>query len=676
MRKIYLFMLLLFVTAATNAQVLLSESFEGTTFPPAGWTRVNAGTGNNWQRYTDYATFVNGAADGTAAMGVHFNPTSAQNTWMFTPGLTLTAGVSYTLSFSYVTFATLDGTGSVYAENLKVTVGNAATAAAATTVLMDSSLTNVDWRKGVFTYVPASTGTYYFGFNCHSAADKWRLSVDQVKVSVTPSGIPTCATPVSPLNGATNVTYDPALTLRWKATAGATEYDVYVGTSYIYSTADTFANLTGATALTTYSWHVVPKNSFGSATGCDANAQSFTTAAALPPPSCAVYVNPLPNATGVNPNSLAFRWRKDPNATSYYFRFADAADQLIYENVVTDTFIVLNLQNLPNDSAYNNTFKWKVLPLNAEYDDGPANCNLVAFSTMAKPTTAPTCTQLISPANGATNVQYVSASGTPAINISWNAVPNATGYKVYLGATASSLQLLGTAGGTSVNITGIATSSTNYWNIIPTNSIGDATGCPAPWSFTTAATVPVTLVDFTAEKKGTVNQLTWTTATEQNNAGFAIERSANGKDFTTLSFVNSKGDNGFSNATLNYSFVDETPLMGVNYYRLKQTDKDGRFEYSKTVKVANSSLMKFEIVNVYPNPAKDQVRLILNSVASDKVSVAITDLSGKLISNQAASVKTGDNEVVLNVSALSAGSYFITVTSGNGEKLNTKFIKQ
>ncbi len=670
-------MLMLFVTAATDAQVLLSEGFESPTFPPTGWTRVNAGSGNNWLRYTDYGSYVNGAAEGTAAMGVNYNTTNAHNAWMFTPGLTLSAGVSYTLSFSYVTFATLIS-GETYPEKLKVTVGNAATVAAATTVLMDSTLSNVEWRNGVFTYVPTTTGTYYFGFNCYSPADMWRMSVDQVKVTVTPTGVPSCATPVSPLNGATNVTYDPNLRLTWNSVQGATEYDVYVGNSFITTTTDTFALLSGGSPTTTFSWYVVPKNAFGPATGCAAGAQTFTTAAALGAPDCATYVNPLPNATGVSPVGLIFRWKKDPNATQYYFLLVNATeDTLIYETQtpIVDTFIQLNLQNMANDYAFSRTFKWIVLPLNAEHDQGPANCNFVAFTTSAKPTVAPTCTQLIAPANGATNVQYTTSGGQPAITISWNSVANATGYKIYFGATSANLALLGTTGATSVNVNGLAPGSTRYWNVIPTNSIGDATGCAAPWSFTTATTVPVTLVDFKAEKKGNINLLSWVTATEQNNAGFTVERSANGKDFNALSVVGSKGDNGYSNATLNYVYTDETPLAGVNYYRLKQTDKDGRFEYSKTVKVVNSNLVKFEIVNVYPNPAKDQVRLIMNSIASDKVAIAITDLSGKTISTQSSSVKMGDNEVVLNVSALSAGTYFITVTAGNGEKLNTRFIK-
>lgn len=111
---------------------------------------------------------------------------------------------------------------------------------------------------------------------------------------------------------------------------------------------------------------------------------------------------------------------------------------------------------------------------------------------------------------------------------------------------------------------------------------------------------PVTLVSFSGKAEKERNKLQWKTTSETNNKGFEIEKSADAKTFSMIGFEDGYGD---TNEDKNYSFVDKDPL-DITYYRLKQIDHDGTFEYSSIVAVKNESA-----IAVYPNPAKDVVTI-------------------------------------------------------------------
>lgn len=171
------------------------------------------------------------------------------------------------------------------------------------------------------------------------------------------------------------------------------------------------------------------------------------------------------------------------------------------------------------------------------------------------------------------------------------------------------------------------------------------------------APLPVSLTAFTAVKQGSTSLLNWNTATEVNNAGFDIERSADGRSFSKIGIVYSKAEGGNSNEKLSYSYTDATPLNGTNYYRLRQVDHDGKSEYSKIEQVifgAGSG------VKVYPNPAVSTV----NIEASEGSKVSVYNMVGQRMEVRA----TGSGRLTtLDVSALSAGNYTIQVldnTSG------------
>lgn len=135
--------------------------------------------------------------------------------------------------------------------------------------------------------------------------------------------------------------------------------------------------------------------------------------------------------------------------------------------------------------------------------------------------------------------------------------------------------------------------------------------------------LPVTLVSFSANREGDLNNLTWKTSFENNSKGFEVERSWNGRRFEKVGFVAGHGD---SNSGSDYSFVDKSPLLN-SYYRLKQLDFDGTFAYSSIVSVKNPS----SAVVAYPNPATDHFYL---RNLQEKGEVVLRTLDGKTISRQ------------------------------------------
>ncbi len=125
-------------------------------------------------------------------------------------------------------------------------------------------------------------------------------------------------------------------------------------------------------------------------------------------------------------------------------------------------------------------------------------------------------------------------------------------------------------------------------------------------SITIANPLPITLISFDATLIKNNVWLVWKTQTEINNDYFTLERSSNLENWETIKEVNGAGN---SNTTLGYSTVDQKPLDGVSYYRLKQTDFNGAYSYSDIKSIKNNG---FDNLTVYPNPIKDQLTIFNN----------------------------------------------------------------
>ena len=144
------------------------------------------------------------------------------------------------------------------------------------------------------------------------------------------------------------------------------------------------------------------------------------------------------------------------------------------------------------------------------------------------------------------------------------------------------------------------------------------------------APLPVELIDFTANKKKSDIQLNWQTASEENNAGFDIQKSKNGRDWQSIGFVTGKG---ITSELQQYAFTDPQPYDGNNYYRLKQIDHNGKFEFSQVRHVLMTGLENTHL-QIYPNPSPGHFTLRLHNPKREKANIKLFDSIGNLIWEQ------------------------------------------
>lgn len=175
--------------------------------------------------------------------------------------------------------------------------------------------------------------------------------------------------------------------------------------------------------------------------------------------------------------------------------------------------------------------------------------------------------------------------------------------------------------------------------------------------------LPVSLISFTATRDNQVNRLKWSTDSETNNKGFEIQRSADAVKWEMIGFIPSEMVN--SSAVIHYSYTDDTPLQGVNYYRLRQVDTDGEFSFSPKRAVQEEPAND---ITIGANPATD----ILN-IGGDVNSVRtamIIDYSGRATSHD---IMAGNS---LDVSKLGKGVYILQLGMMSGQKINKRFVKE
>lgn len=190
-------------------------------------------------------------------------------------------------------------------------------------------------------------------------------------------------------------------------------------------------------------------------------------------------------------------------------------------------------------------------------------------------------------------------------------------------------------------------------------------------SGTNIVPLPIELVQFNAVLLNKGVDLTWTTASEKNNNYFTVERSADGVNFGAIGTVKGAGN---SQNELNYYLKDNSPLDGISYYRLKQTDFDGKETYSLIKSISLSLINKFDF-NIYPNPIEKSSIVTLNFTGkeNDKVQVVITDISGKIVSEKELKLVDGATMVELKHD-FEPGIYFIKAIHDQSGAINRKLI--
>lgn len=176
--------------------------------------------------------------------------------------------------------------------------------------------------------------------------------------------------------------------------------------------------------------------------------------------------------------------------------------------------------------------------------------------------------------------------------------------------------------------------------------------------------LPVEIISFNAILDNNIVHLKWSTATETKNAGFTIERSADGMEWCQLGFIPGAGS---SNSTKNYSFEDKSlSLSEKYYYRLKQKDIDGAVKYSNVIEINFVSAKKCELLQNYPNPFNPDTIIKYQIAETGFVTIKIFNSLGKEVLTLLNELReVGSYNIDFKGGYLASGNYFCRLQAGN-----------
>ncbi len=342
---------------------------------------------------------------------------------------------------------------------------------------------------------------------------------------------PSCTSLVSSLAGQNNIALDA--NIEWEPANGADTYEILVGTTsggteiFTGNVGNTllYDPISNFTAGSTIYVTIIPENTIGSASGC--TEQSFTVQSGAPiAPVCTSLSSPTNGESNVNIATTQITWNAVANATGYRITITGTTN-----NNVTDVEVGTNSFILPGNFIYEDTAVVSIIPFNGSTD--ATGCFAESFTIESAPPPSLSCTTLNNPSNGDTNVTV----GTT--QMTWNAVANATGYRITITGTLNNNITNAEVTTNSYTFPGtFINSETANVTIIPFNATDDATGCSTE-TFTIEAGAAVTpaCTTLNSPSNGDTNvvvgtsQMTWNAIT--NATGYRITITGTGNNNIT-----------------------------------------------------------------------------------------------------------------------------------------------
>lgn len=698
---------LIVVAFLIEAKGQLAESFDGTTFPPAGWLNIHS-IGPDitaiWKREIAGA-FVGELIANDLASGYTINPHSGAgmasfSSYDFAAGngaLLITNAVNLSLGGPHrISFWMYRDNTYMTQDSISVSVNTLPSSAGA------SFLGKVLRRRSLAPVEPGPNGWYQYFFNIpagfNSASNYFIFSgvssfgnnmfIDDISVS----SLPTCNVPTALSFVSFNYGNGTA-TANWVAPAIGTP----VGYEWAVNTTGVNPASGAAVAGPTTNFTGIVQNAnnyFYVRSGCGSGDYSSWVSmpfAALP---CITLSTPASGATNL-PTAPNFTWQPLSGISSYdfYLGFLPGAGQKL--GVVTGT----SLSPIPFDLLPTTTYYWYVLPILNGVSALNNGCTPGSFTTGLESTSVPNnpCSGAIqiTPANTTGNAINSTTEGT-SITLNPNfclGYPDSPDDDVWFKFNTTNLPPAGTLTITPTATGGItdivaqvfATTScanpgipvqcidatveaaseivdlsvlspnTNYFmRVYSFSSILSDRG-----AFTITAsvgnTLPVIIYSFTAQRMGVVNLLSWSTQQEINTVHFAVERSSDGVNFINIGQVAAAGN---SSTIRSYNFRDINPLKGSNYYRLKTVDKDNSSRHSDTRLVRNEGTAD---ITLYPNPVIDKVSLAINTDKATECQLSISDVTGKIVYSRFIKLSAGNTTLPINLNHISTGSYIMKI---------------
>jgi hypothetical protein len=190
-------------------------------------------------------------------------------------------------------------------------------------------------------------------------------------------------------------------------------------------------------------------------------------------------------------------------------------------------------------------------------------------------------------------------------------------------------------------------------------------GSSSNWINHSLTILPVTIEAFTGMRDGETAVLNWTTAQEENSRDFVVERSGDGQVFSAIGTVAAAGN---SHLARSYTYTDESPVPGVNYYRLREEDLDGHANYSVVLSinlsVAGTGGMPGVVLS--PNPATSSITWNMTGAAAGSAVLTLNDFSGHTLLTRSLQLQAGGNQVTVGLAGLPSGMYVLTMKQNNG----------
>jgi uncharacterized repeat protein (TIGR01451 family) len=184
--------------------------------------------------------------------------------------------------------------------------------------------------------------------------------------------------------------------------------------------------------------------------------------------------------------------------------------------------------------------------------------------------------------------------------------------------------------------------------------------------------VPISIEYFKGAIQAGNHLLNWKVNCTSLHVVMEIERSTDGRNYSSIGNITASN----TRCLQPFDFINNNPAAGMNYYRIKMTDVDGKVAYSSIVALLNKKA-GFEIVNLVPNPVTNGTAL-LNITAAEKqlVNIIVSDANGKIVRSMDQPVISGFTQIKMDLANLASGLYTITILTNNGEKKTKQFIKQ
>jgi hypothetical protein len=191
--------------------------------------------------------------------------------------------------------------------------------------------------------------------------------------------------------------------------------------------------------------------------------------------------------------------------------------------------------------------------------------------------------------------------------------------------------------------------------------------------FTVTPSLPIQLISFTAELQTNSVDCKWEVDNAVNFDHFIVEKSQDGSAFTEAGII------GFSSVRKKYQFIDPSAsaIIGPVYYRLKMMDKDATYTYSKTIVIRSTDRNgQFKIVNLAPNPFRDELNVGLYLKENQVMSLRVVDASGRVVRSVQYAARQGfSTKNISELGALKAGIYFLQVEAA-GLLISRKLLKK